>query len=779
MNESRGDIFEGLNEAQADAVRCTEGPSLIVAGAGSGKTRVLTCRIAYILSQGVKPWEVLSLTFTKKAAGEMKERIASLVGEQGARRIWMGTFHSVFIRFLREYADFLGYPEQFTIYDQSDSRSLIKQCIKELELDDKIYKPNVVQSRISMAKNNLYTAAAYRADPQLGSEDAASRKGRLGEVYSLYAQKCRTAGAMDFDDILLNTNILLRDNAEALDNIAGRFRYIMVDEYQDTNYAQYLILKRLAGVHRNLAVVGDDSQSIYAFRGARVENILRFRKDYPDAHVFRLEQNYRSTQNIVNAANSLIAKNEHRIDKTCFSKAPEGEKIHIIKAFNEQDEAFLTASSIAERVYGDRAPYGSFAILYRTNAQSRAFEESLRRRNIPYRIYGGHSFFDRTEVKDMLAYFRLVVNPMDDEAFRRVVNVPPRGIGATTMERLSEVASACGTSLTGALALPAENLAAAGLKDAAMGKLRSFAASLSSVISRAEGKDAFEVASAIDLAFGYVAYLRNDTSPEGMSRFENVEELFNNVKEFCDEEASRRGDEASEGDEPPVVTLGDYLENISLLSEVEKDDEEDPDADNDDKVTLMTVHAAKGLEFPYVYVAGMEENLFPSESCTGSTSEIEEERRLFYVALTRAEKAVTVSYARSRMRWGKTESNDVSRFVREIDARYMDEPVQPQSAAPRPAALRPVAPRPAAPRSAVVRVPSFTPPVHRVPSADFKSDDTSSLKAGQSVEHDRFGLGKVVSTDGSGADMKAVVDFEQCGRKTLLLKFARIRIINR
>ena len=440
MQNEEKSILEGLNPAQAEAVRQTEGPTLIIAGAGSGKTRVLTCRIAWLLAHDVKPGEVMALTFTKKAAGEMKERIAALVGERKARWICMGTFHSVFVRFLREFADRLGYPQQFTIWDQSDSKSAIKQCIKELELDDKVYKPGYIQSRISLAKNNLCTVAAYRKDAQLQEEDRARKQFRLVDVYARYAEKCKQAGAMDFDDILLNMLILFKYHPDAMEAIAARFRYILVDEYQDTNYVQYLIVKYLAKRHNNICVVGDDSQSIYSFRGARIENILRFRKDYPEAKLFRLEQNYRSTQMIVNAANSVIAHNSNRIPKECFSKAEVGEKIQIIKAFTEQEEAYLTASSIVERIYTDKAPYSSFVILYRTNAQSRAFEENLRRKNLPYRIYGGHSFYERAEVKDMLAYFRLAVNPHDDEAFRRVINNPPRGIGDTSMERLALLA---------------------------------------------------------------------------------------------------------------------------------------------------------------------------------------------------------------------------------------------------------------------------------------------------------------------------------------------------
>ncbi|MCR5709066.1 MAG: UvrD-helicase domain-containing protein, partial [Bacteroidales bacterium] len=474
MNNSQTDLFEGLNSAQKDAVMCTEGPSLIVAGAGSGKTRVLTCRLAHILEGDCRPWEVMALTFTKKAAEEMKGRVASLVGERKARWIQMGTFHSIFIRFLREFSESLGYPGHFTIYDQTDSRSIIKQCVRELELDEKNYKPAIVQAIISKAKNNLITVAGYRADPELSEQDRAARRPCVADIYELYQKKCKAAGAMDFDDILLQMNILLKKFPEACESIASRFRYILVDEYQDTNHAQYLILKRLAAPHRNICVVGDDSQSIYAFRGARIENILRFKQDYPEAREFRLEQNYRSTQTIVGAANSLIAHNERRLPKKCFSKGDPGEKIAVIKAYTESEEAQLIASSIIERIYSAKASYDSFAILYRTNAQSRALEEALRKRNLPYRIYGGHAFYERAEIKDCLAYFKLAVNPRDDESFRRVVNIPARGIGDTSLERLAAAASEAGCPLSDAPLLEDARLHAAGLKDAAIKRLRDF-----------------------------------------------------------------------------------------------------------------------------------------------------------------------------------------------------------------------------------------------------------------------------------------------------------------
>ena len=523
-------IFEGLNSEQRKAVACVDGPVLIVAGAGSGKTRVLTCRIANILDQGCEPDRILALTFTKKAAGEMKERIAAMVGERLARRLYMGTFHSVFIRFLREYAAALGYPSNFTIYDTSDSVSAVKACIKELGLDDKVYKPREVLARISLAKNNLVTAGKYRSDPNLVANDTRAKKPKICDIFSRYADHCKQSGVMDFDDILLNMNILLRDNPEALKDISGRFSYILVDEYQDTNFAQYLILKRLAEPHHNICVVGDDSQSIYAFRGAKVENILSFRKDYPECKVFRLERNYRSTQVIVGAANSLIARNENRIPKECYAVGEEGEKIRLISAYNEQEEAILITSGIIDRMREDRAEYQDFAVLYRTNSQSRAIEEALRKRNIPYMIYSGNSFFDRAEIRDMMAYFKLVVNPHDDESFKRAVNKPARGIGDTSLEALGAAARAHGVSLFKAAYAP--DLMEFGLRAAAITKIKAFCDMINGLASSVKSTDALELAQRIADDSGLYAFFKSDTSIEGISRTSNIEELISSVAHF-------------------------------------------------------------------------------------------------------------------------------------------------------------------------------------------------------------------------------------------------------
>ena len=802
-------IIEGLNSEQKAAVSCVDGPVLIVAGAGSGKTRVLTSRIAHILERGCEPSEILALTFTKKAASEMKERIAVMVGERKARRLYMGTFHSVFIRFLREFAESLGYPSTFTIYDTGDSVSAIKTCLKDLQLDDKVYKPKDVLSRISMAKNNLVTAEAYMKNAAAMQKDTLAKKPLIWKIYQLYAQKCKQAGVMDFDDILLNMNILLRDNPAALESIAGRFRYIMVDEYQDTNFAQYLILKKLSQFHQNLCVVGDDSQSIYAFRGAKIENILNFKKDYPNHHIFRLEQNYRSTKVIVDAANSLIEKNSARIPKECRSMGEEGEKIRLIQAYTEQEEALLIASSIISRIQSARAEYQDFAILYRTNSQSRALEEALRKRNLPYVIYSGNSFFERAEVKDMMAYFKLAVNINDDESFKRVVNKPARGIGDTSLSALTAAASAHKTSLFKAAYL--DDLETFGLKQAAVKKIREFCDMIARLSVRGVKEDAYTVAAALAMESGLLMFYKSDTSIEGQSRTANVEELLNSVKNYIDEKHNEMFEEmqadgmVEDGVELasadlPIVTLGDYLENVSLLSAVDLEDDEE----SSNKIALMTVHSSKGLEFKYVYVAGMEENLFPSGGFMASESDIEEERRLFYVAMTRAKTALQFSFASTRMRNGKHESNSPSRFIREVDKKYIANPLSLETAADassseneglgfgrkswggernaygRSGTVRVEKPQIRRESMAVsvpapVRKPQVVP--KRVPDADFEPTPILQLKAGQRIEHNRFGYGKIVEISGTPADLKAKISFDDHGDKILILKYAKIRMV--
>lgn len=817
MEQVEKQIFEGLNPAQYQAVSDIEGPQLIIAGAGSGKTKVLTCRIANILSKGYAPGSILALTFTNKASREMKERIAGLIGDYKARRLVMGTFHSIFIRFLRDEAELLGFPKTFSIYDTTDSRNVIKACIKELQLDDKQYKANEVHSRISMAKNNLVTAEAYSRNSTAIQNDAAAKKPRLWEIYREYAKKCRQAGAMDFDDILLYTNILFRDFPDALKRIRERFQFIMVDEYQDTNYAQYLIIKKLASEHQNISVVGDDAQSIYSFRGARIENILNFRKDYPQAKEYRLEQNYRSTQTIVNAANSLIEKNRMQLKKKCFSEHERGDLIELISAFTEQEEGILVASSIMEQVHRTHEPYSNFAILYRTNAQSRVIEEALRRKNMPYKIFAGHSFYERAEVKDMLAYLRLVANGKDDEAFRRVINFPARGIGDTSLGRLMEAAASKEISMFEAVKVcPLEEF---NIKAATAAKMKHFVEGIAVLREKMPYTNAYELALEVNARFGIIDYMKQDTTLEGQGRVENVEELFNSIKEFVDEGMAEYEQMAQEGYDMPVVTLDLYLENVSLLSDLDgKENEEDKN-----KIALMTVHSSKGLEFPYVYIVGVEENLFPSSGMgAASQQDIEEERRLFYVALTRAEKGVKLSFAGSRIKWGSHVSNAPSRFIKEIDKEYILNPLTdweeelrtkfdddfPDSSSPylsgrgnypgrggsamgrgaaggrgfqgvqgsrgplqgRPGGMQAGAGQKVAPPAGFVSQ-------KQAERRQFTPDSPSKVEVGQTIEHDRFGIGVVVSLEGDIASRKAVVDFKDGGRKTLLLKFAKIRVV--
>ena len=765
------EILKDLNPEQKKAVECVEGPMLIVAGAGSGKTRVLTSRIAYLIQQGIPPQEILALTFTKKAAGEMKERIARMVGERQARRIQMGTFHSVFIRFLREFADKIGFPAAFTIYDTTDSVSAVKNCIKQLSLDDKLYKPKEVYSRISKAKNDLVTPTPYMNGANgYKEEDRLHKKPEIYRIYALYCQHCKQAGVMDFDDILLYMNILLKTSQEALSSIAGRFRHILVDEYQDTNLAQYFILRKLAAPHQNICVVGDDSQSIYGFRGAQIQNILNFQKDFPDARIFRLERNYRSTQNIVNAANTLIAKNAGRIPKNCVSMGETGEKIRIVRAFSEQDEAQQLASAILSRMRQSHAEYSDFAILYRTNSQSRALEEQLRRRNIPYLIYSGNSFFERAEVKDVMAYLKLAVNLNDDEAFRRIVNKPARGIGDTSLQALAQAAREGGTSLF--RAAYRQDLESFGLRSAAIGKIRTFCAMMEKAAAEAPGADAYDLARTLASESGIYLFFKADNSVEGQSRFQNVEELLNSVKAYVED---RHGDylnalvedgaveDASlvPDSELPVIPLGDYLENISLLSNADVAEDE-----TSNRVALMTVHSAKGLEFPYVFVAGMEENLFPSGGWMLTEADLEEERRLFYVAITRAMRAVTLSYAETRMRNGKHESNAPSRFLREMAPQYLENPLRKEN--PEGAELPKFIPRPVSTRQAAS--------LPKPPAIEgFVPDPMSSFKVGERIEHNRFGAGIVLEISGQVPDLKARIHFDKYGEKLLLLKFAKIR----
>ena len=744
-----------LNESQREAVVYCEGPQLVVAGAGSGKTRVLTYKIAWLLKQGLRPSSILALTFTNKAAREMKERIAAMVGESTARWLWMGTFHSIFSRILRREAAAIGFPSNFTIYDAADSKNLIRTIIKEMQLDDKTYRPGMVQSRISNAKNALITWRAYEQNKELIESDIRCKVPELREIYKRYQNRCLQAGAMDFDDLLLQTNILFRDHPEILARYQDAFRYVLVDEYQDTNFAQHLIVKRLCEKQPHLCVVGDDAQSIYSFRGANIDNILQFRNAYPGCKLFKLERNYRSTQNIVNAANSLIDKNREQIPKHVYSEKEEGNKIRLLATYSDYEEAYTVAARIQEMKFAERDKYQDYAILYRTNAQSRLLEEALRKRNIPYRIYGGLSFYQRKEVKDVISYFRLVVNPHDEEAFKRVINYPARGIGDTTVQKLATAASTYNISLWQVLQAPLEY--GVNINKGTAGKLAAFREMLAAFIEKLVTLPADELALFIARESGLVNMLSQDRSTEGISKLENLQELLKGIVEFCE----IRKEEGN-----THVSLADFLAEVSLLTD--QDDETD---ERRDKVTLMTVHAAKGLEFPNVFIVGMEEDLFPSAMSKESQRAVEEERRLFYVALTRAERNCLVSYARSRYKNGQTTMCVPSRFLRDIDSRFLeavsaDRPASRVSDKPTVSeATHQIATSPR-------RLTRIEPTTHTAAQTDY-----SNLQIDMRVWHERFGEGVIRAFEGEGNNRKAVVDFDKCGQKQLLLKFARLKVI--
>ena len=695
----------------------------------------------------------------------MKERIRNVVGEK-ARYLWMGTFHSIFARILRAEADKLGYPSAFTIYDTADSRSVLKSIIKEMNLDEQAYKVNEVHSRISLAKNNLVTPAVYANTSSLVTMDAANRRPRIADIYKKYMQKCYLSGAMDFDDLLLNTNVLFRDHPAVLAKYQDIFRYILVDEYQDTNMAQYLIVKKLSEHHKNLCVVGDDAQSIYSFRGAKIENILNFRNDYPTYQLFKLEQNYRSTQTIVNAANSIIRHNSKQLKKTAFSAKDMGDKIKVLKAYTDQEEGFLVAGSISDTIYNEHSEYKDFAILYRTNSQSRIFEDALRKKNIPYKIYGGLSFYQRKEIKDMVAYLRLIINHNDDEAFKRIVNYPARGIGDTTVGRLEEAAAANNTNLwTIVTQAPLDKV---GLKGAAIKKLGDFAQLIGGLESAIFTESAYDFALMVATQAGIIKDLKEDKTNEGISKFENLEGLLNGIREF--------EENAKESGEPLPVTIDRFLENVALLTDADNEKEEDKN-----KVSMMTVHSAKGLEFKHIYLVGLEENLFPGQMSSQSQDDLEEERRLFYVAVTRAEKNATISYAQTRYRWGNITSCVPSRFIKEIDSAYIDwkeDGIFGSSSAS--ASQNSYSTQSFKPKANISAQRTVQPtPQHRPVSAITDPADMSEVEVGMEVEHERFGFGKVEAIEGAAPDIKATVNFTVAGTKTLLLKFAKIRIVKR
>ncbi|MDT0688509.1 3'-5' exonuclease [Salegentibacter sp. F188] len=765
-----------LNEAQRAPVLQKDGAMIVIAGAGSGKTRVLTYRIAYLMSQGVDPFNILSLTFTNKAAREMKNRISKIVGSSEAKNLWMGTFHSIFAKILRFEADKLGYPSNFTIYDTQDSQSVIRAVIKDMRLDKDVYKYKQVYNRISSYKNSLITVKAYFQNPELQEADAMSKKPRMGEIYQAYVDRCFKAGAMDFDDLLLKTNELLNRFPEVLHKYQNRFRYILVDEYQDTNHSQYLIVKALSDKFQNICVVGDDAQSIYAFRGANINNILNFQKDYENVQMYRLEQNYRSTKNIVNAANSIIDKNKTKLEKVVWTANDDGPKIVVNRLLTDGEEGRFVASSIFETKMQNQLSNGDFAILYRTNAQSRAMEDALRKREIPYRIYGGLSFYQRKEIKDILSYLRLLINPKDEEALKRIINFPARGIGQTTMDRLSIAANQYGKSIFEVI----ENLDHLDLKinKSTRNKLENFVNMIKSFTILSENADAFVVADTVTKKTGLVQELKKDGTPEGIARIENIEELLNGIRDFVEEQKELADSSGS---------LAEFLEDVALATDMDKD------TSDEDRVALMTIHLAKGLEFPYVYIVGLEEDLFPSAMSMNTRSELEEERRLFYVALTRAETQAYLTYTQSRYRWGKLVDAEPSRFIEEIDNQFLDYLVPQDDYKYKPlidtdifgevdkSKLRQTKPKKGTPPPAHKPTEQQLQKLRKLrPAAPEPAKATKSvnLSEGNEVEHMRFGKGKVLKVEGVGQDQKAEIDFENGGIKNLLLRFAKLKLLS-
>lgn len=769
-------FLNDLNETQKKAVENYKGAGLIIAGAGAGKTRVLIYRIAYLLANGIKASSILALTFTNKAAREMKDRISALVGPDAAKYLWMGTFHSIFAKILRIESDKSGYKSNFTIYDMADSKNLVKSIIKDMNLDDQLYKPSSVQKRISWAKNELITAQAYNNRTDIKDYDLRSRKPQIGEIYKEYAKRCYRASAMDFDDLLLNTNILFNNIKEVKEKYQKKFNFILVDEYQDTNYSQYTIVKSLAELHQNICVVGDDAQSIYSFRGARIENILNFKIDYPDYSLYKLERNYRSTQNIVNAANSIIANNKNQIKKKVYSEQEAGNKVKITKALTDSEEGYIISNSILENKLNYQLKNSNFAILYRTNAQSRIFEEALRKLNIPYKIYGGLSFYQRKEIKDLLAYLRLIVNENDDEAFRRIINYPARGIGKTTLEKLEFAANNHNVGLY-EIALKT-NKFEININAGTSRKITDFTKYINEFKDELNNTDAYDLAYGVASSSGILKELFHEKTPESLSRHENIQELLNGIKEFT----------INEFEEGKIVRLEQYLENVSLLTDMDNEKEEDRD-----KVILMTVHSAKGLEFNSVYIVGMEEDLFPSKLSKGSLHELEEERRLFYVAVTRAEKNVYISYATSRFRWGELINCTPSRFLKEIDEEYIESPLENTSflniekpdypdfsktlfkRTPKKQFNTAVGKSMAGKKITKFVEKNVNTPV--IDTGNFKPDNAADIQTGMEVKHARFGNGKVLVIEGEMPNRKATVFFQNFGQKQLLLKFAKLLII--
>jgi DNA helicase-2/ATP-dependent DNA helicase PcrA len=746
-----GHFLDELNDIQRKAATYIQGPTMIIAGAGSGKTRVLTYRIAYLISQGVEPYNILSLTFTNKAAKEMRTRVERLVGTQ-ARSLWMGTFHSVFAKILRTEASRINFPQNFTIYDTDDSKSLIKSILKEMNLDDKTYKPGLVLSRISSAKNRLIGWEQYGRDAELVLEDESSGRPMMAKIYQQYQTRAFRSGAMDFDDLLFFNNILFRDHLDVLNKYQQKFHHILIDEYQDTNLAQYLIARKLAAVRRNICVVGDDAQSIYAFRGADIQNILNFEKDYPDAEIFRLEQNYRSTQSIVELANSVIRHNKAQLKKNVWTSNPSGDAIEVIKAESDNEEARLVAHSIFEEKVQNSLKNKDFAILYRTNSQSRALEESLRKQNLKYRIVGGISFYERKEIKDLMAYLRMAVNPNDEEAFKRIINYPKRGIGDTTLAKIIVIANENGVPVWEVVS----NIRFA-LQGKIVGEIESFANLIKSFSIMVSAKNAFEIVDHVAKASGIIRDLTADKTVEGISRYENIQSLLSGVQQFVNDP------------EVEDKSLAAYLQDVALLTD------EDRNKKDEDAITLMTIHSSKGLEFKHVFVVGMEEELFPSMMMSGSQQDLEEERRLFYVAVTRAENKLTLSYATTRFRFGSLRVMEPSRFLNEIDAKYLKVTKKLEREAPVPTfrfsdQFKRPGSKPGLPSSPKIKE-------HTV-SANFVASDVSKLKEGLRVEHPKFGFGTIQEVDVKGPDKKARILFDENGEKTLILSFAKLMVLN-
>ena len=750
--------LDNLNEVQRQAVTKTEGPVMVLAGAGSGKTRVLTYRIAFLIEQGIDPFNILALTFTNKAAREMKNRIAKIVGESLARSLWMGTFHSIFARLLRFEVDKIGYPSNFTIYDMDDSRNLLKSIIKEMKLDDKVYKPNLVQRRISAAKNGLIGPVEYQSDSSIYNDDVQAKKPLLGKIYATYQKRCFQAGAMDFDDLLFKTNILLKKHSEVLLKYQDKFRYILVDEFQDTNFAQSNILKMLAARHENICVVGDDAQSIYAFRGANIQNILKFKSLYTDATVFKLEQNYRSTQTIVEAANQIIKQNKDQLQKKVWTDNDQGDRIKLIKCLSETEEGNFIAEEILSIKSNNSITEEAFAILYRTNAQSRAIEESLRRKNISYRIYGGLSFYQRKEIKDLLAYCKMCVNPNDEEAFKRILNYPARGIGQTTREKITIAASEEGISPWN-LVMNLED-AHLSINSGTKRKILDFRDKIRSFQIMAQEKDAYELANHIASSTGILREHFTDKSPEGVSRYENLQELLSGIKEFTEIEVQ---EDELEVNNPR--SIGKFLEDVALLTDVDNKDAKD---DDQPKVSMMTIHSAKGLEFPYVFIAGMEEDLFPSQMSVNSRADLEEERRLFYVALTRAEQKAFLSFASTRFRYGNLNYCEPSRFLSEIDDGLIESPSIQKIA------KRELTRKKYSLQDRVIKRKLVKPSA--AAGSTLSQEEMANLVKGSKVLHERFGSGEIIDIEGEFPNKKATVNFSGVGQKQLLLKFAKLKL---